>query len=68
MIEKTAAFLLNVPPIDEISDDLCEVVEKFRYNLLTKKEAMKIVVQLFPDSNFFAFKLFKKKEDSLKME
>ena len=29
---------------------------------------MKIVVQLFPDSNFFAFKLFKKKEDALKME
>lgn len=45
MIEKTADFLLNVPPIDEISDDLCGVVEKFRYRLLTKKEAMKILLK-----------------------
>ena len=29
---------------------------------------MKIVNKLFPNNNFFAFKLFEEKEDSYKME
>ena len=31
------------------------------------KEAQKIVKKLFPDSNFFAFKIFDNEQDSYKM-
>lgn len=43
MLKTTALFLLDTPPLDEISDDLHEVVEKFRYKLLTKKQAIDIL-------------------------
>lgn len=44
MIEKTAEFLLEVPPMDELTDDLAHIVEKFRYKAINKKQAMNLLL------------------------
>ena len=44
MLKQIACFLLNVPPLDELTDDLAEVVEKYRYKMLTKNEAIEILL------------------------
>jgi dsDNA-binding SOS-regulon protein len=44
MLKQIAYFLLNVPPLDELTDDLAEVVEKYRYKMISKNEALKILL------------------------
>ena len=44
MIEKTAKLLLNVTPIEELTDDISYVVENFRCKLIDEKQAMKLLL------------------------
>ncbi len=50
----------------QFRDNLCHQLQLDQQ--LGYKEAMNIVNQLFPDKNFFAFKMFTKKSDASKME
>jgi hypothetical protein len=49
MLKQIASFLLNTPPLDELTDDIAEVVEKYRYKMLTKEEALEILLNDYED-------------------
>lgn len=49
MLKQIACFLLNTPPLDELTDDIAGVVEKYRYKMLTKDEALEILLNDYED-------------------
>lgn len=50
MLEETAAFLLEYPPLDEIGGPITDVIEMYRYGGLEKNQAIAKLVTNF--SNF----------------
>ena len=40
MAKSVALFLLNHPPLDEIGGTITDVIERYRNNGMTKKEAL----------------------------
>ena len=49
MLKQVAEFLLCTPPLQELTDDIAEVIEKYRYKMLTKSEALEILLQDYED-------------------
>lgn len=43
-IKLAAEFILSVPPLEEITDVFFDVTERFRYNMLTKNEAIEELI------------------------
>ena len=43
MKNKTAAFLLKVPPLEELTDKISEIVEQYRYNIISEDRAIDIL-------------------------
>lgn len=39
-LEDAAVFILSIPPLDEITNSYTDVVERFRYNMISKEEAV----------------------------
>lgn len=50
MLKQVAEFLLCTPPLQELTDDIAEVIEKYRYKMLTKSEALEILLQDHEDA------------------
>lgn len=50
MLEETAIFLLECPPLEEIGGPITDVVEMYRYGALERNEAVAKLVMNF--SNF----------------
>jgi hypothetical protein len=50
MLKQVAEFLLCTPPLDELTDDIAGVIEKYRYKMLTKSEALEILLQDHEDA------------------
>jgi hypothetical protein len=50
MLKQVAEFLLCTPPLEELTDDIAEVIEKYRYKMLTKSEALEILLQDHEDA------------------
>ena len=46
MVEQIALFLLDHPPLDEIGGSITNVIEKYRYNSLTKEQALEQMIVL----------------------
>jgi len=45
MLKQVARFLLCVPPLEELTDDIADVIERYRYNTISKESAMKILLE-----------------------
>lgn len=45
-IEEVAHFLLTKPPLDELTDDLAAIVEKFRFKMWSKRQSIDALVEL----------------------
>lgn len=43
MFETTAIFLLTTPPLQELPESIASIAEKFRYDFLTKNEALSLI-------------------------
>jgi hypothetical protein len=43
MKNKIASFLLKVPPLEELTDKLSEIVEQYRYNIISEDRAIDIL-------------------------
>lgn len=44
MLNQVAEFLLCKPPLEELTDDIAEVIEKYRYKMISKGEALEILL------------------------
>ena len=46
-IETAANFILTTPPLEEISDVFLDVTERFRYNMISKDEAIEELISCY---------------------
>ena len=46
-IETAAKFILTTPPLEEISDVFIDVTERFRYNMISKDEAIEELISCY---------------------
>ncbi len=46
-IETAAKFILTTPPLEEISDVFLDVTERFRYNMISKDEAIEELISCY---------------------
>lgn len=49
MLETTAEHLLKEVPLEEMDDDFADIVERYRYEMLTEDDAMSILLENFRD-------------------
>lgn len=49
MLKQIASFLLCTPPLDELTDELAYIAEKYRFKMLTKKQALDILLNEHED-------------------
>jgi hypothetical protein len=47
MWEEIAAFLLEIPPIDEIGGKITHVIEQYRSGIIEKQNAIQIIIRDF---------------------
>ena len=45
MLKQVAQFLLCVPPLEELTDDIASVIERYRYNSISKETAIKMLLE-----------------------
>lgn len=43
-LKEVAYFLLTKPPLDELTDDIFNIVERFRYKTLSKNQAAELLI------------------------
>jgi hypothetical protein len=48
-IEDVAYFLLTKPPLDELTDGISGVVEKYRYKMWTKTQSAEALIEMYED-------------------
>ena len=48
-IEEVAYFLLTKPPLDEITEGISGIVEKYRYNMWTKTQSAEALIEIYED-------------------
>jgi hypothetical protein len=60
MLNSIASFLLDHPPLDEIGGPVTEVIENYRYGLISKEEACYMLNTKF---KFFLEKCYKQQEE-----
>ena len=46
-IETAAKFILTTPPLEEISDVFLDVTERFRYDMISKDEAIEELISCY---------------------
>jgi hypothetical protein len=44
-LEDVATFLLTKPPLDELTDELADVVERYRYHTIDKQRATEMLIE-----------------------
>lgn len=44
MLRAASIFLLEVPPLEELTDNIASVVEQYRYKMISKKEALDTLI------------------------
>lgn len=49
MLKQVARFLLCTPPLEELTDDIACVAEKYRFKMLTKNQAIEILLNEHED-------------------
>ena len=49
MLKQAAQFLLCVPPLEELTDDIADVIERYRYNSISKEKAMRTLLEDYED-------------------
>ena len=45
-IDEVARFLLTKPPLDELTDELAAIAEKYRYKMWSKKQSIDALIEL----------------------
>jgi hypothetical protein len=46
-LDATARFLLDCPPLEEIGNPLVDVIEQYRFQMLTEQQALEILTNKF---------------------
>lgn len=49
MLKDAAIFLLTQPPLEELTDDIACIVEKFRYRSISKSQALQQLTERHRD-------------------
>ena len=45
-IQEVAHFLLTKPPLDELTDELAAIAEKYRFKMWSKKQSIEALIEL----------------------
>ena len=48
-IEEVAYFLLTKPPLDELTDGISAVAEKYRYKMWSKTQSAEALIEMYED-------------------